>query len=153
MENVWPAMVSVPLRAAPVFAATENPTTPLPVPVAPEITETKLALLLAAQPQPAGAVTLTVPEPPPAGKDWLFDESAKVQDMPGVTCRVNGVVSWYSPTTAVSWYAPVLPVMSMLQVPVPVLSVKIKPLGPLQAAGGTPVSGLLAIRTPTLGTG
>jgi hypothetical protein len=33
--NVWPAAVTVPVREAPVLAATEKPTVPVPVPDAP----------------------------------------------------------------------------------------------------------------------
>jgi hypothetical protein len=54
-------MVIVPLRAAPVLAATLNPTGPLPVPDAPDVTVNHGALLVAVHVQPAPAVTVTVP--------------------------------------------------------------------------------------------
>ena len=50
--NVWPAMLMVPVRAAPGFAATLNATAPLPVPLAPARTVTQATLLLAVQVQP-----------------------------------------------------------------------------------------------------
>ena len=54
-------MVIVPLRAAPVFKATLNPTGPFPVPDAPDVTVSHGALLFAVHVQPAPAVTVTVP--------------------------------------------------------------------------------------------
>ena len=86
-------MVRVPARGAPAFAATENPTTPFPMPLAPEVMVTKPALLTAVHPQPDVVLTFTVPDPPVAGKFWLLEDSAKLHATPGVTCNVNGVVS------------------------------------------------------------
>jgi len=57
-------MVKVPLRAAPVLVATENPTVPFPVPLAPDVTVIKPALLAALQPQVDVVMTFTVPDPP-----------------------------------------------------------------------------------------
>jgi hypothetical protein len=57
--NVCPAIVAVPVRAAPVFAWIEIWTLPLPVPDA-GLTEIHGALLDALQPQPAGAVRFTL---------------------------------------------------------------------------------------------
>jgi hypothetical protein len=63
--KVLPAMVSVPLlELDELFAVTENPTGPLPLPTEPEVTDTKPALLAAVHAQPVGAVTLTLPGPP-----------------------------------------------------------------------------------------
>jgi hypothetical protein len=60
--NVLPAIVTVPVRAGPLFAATEYETVPLPVPLAPAVTVIHAALLAAVQGHvPAEAVTLTVP--------------------------------------------------------------------------------------------
>jgi hypothetical protein len=54
------AIVTVPVRAAPVLAAIVIPTEPLPLPFAPEVIVIHGALLTAAvQVQPAGAVTVT----------------------------------------------------------------------------------------------
>jgi hypothetical protein len=54
-------MVRVPVRAAPLFAAALNPTEPLPVPVAPDVTLSHGALLAAVHVHPLPAVTVTVP--------------------------------------------------------------------------------------------
>jgi hypothetical protein len=59
-------MVSVPLRAAPVLAATLNPTDPLPLPLAPDVMLIHEALLAAVHPHPLLVVTATGPPAPPA---------------------------------------------------------------------------------------
>ena len=64
--NVWPAMVRLPERAAPVLAATLYVTDPSPLPLAPEVTVTHAAPLLAVQAQPVPADTAIVPVPPKA---------------------------------------------------------------------------------------
>src|SRR5216684_2750202 len=72
--KAWPAIVSVPLRLlAVLFAFTENPTVPLPVPLAPEVTCVHPWLLTAVQlqPDPDKTVTFTLPVPPAAEKDAL----------------------------------------------------------------------------------
>jgi hypothetical protein len=62
--NVWPAMVSVPLRAAPVFAATAKATVPFPVPGVPLLTVSHGAFAVAVHAHvPLDAVTATEPEP------------------------------------------------------------------------------------------
>jgi hypothetical protein len=61
--NVCPAMVIVPDRAAPGFAATLYCTAPLPEPVAPDVIVIHDALLVAVQPQPEAAETDTLPLP------------------------------------------------------------------------------------------
>ncbi len=66
--KVWPAMVIVPVRCGPVFAATENCVAPLPLPLAPEAIVIHAALLVAVQAQSLAAVTLTEPPPPVAVK-------------------------------------------------------------------------------------
>jgi hypothetical protein len=65
------AIVAVPVRAAPVFAATLKPTDPFPVPVAPDVMVMNAALLVAVHAQPAPAVTATVPVVAPAPTPWL----------------------------------------------------------------------------------
>ena len=50
--NVWPAIVSVPIRSAVLFGATPNATVPLPLPVAPEVTVIHGALLVAVHAHP-----------------------------------------------------------------------------------------------------
>ena len=59
--NVCVAIVTMPVRAAPVFAATLKPTTPLPVPAAPDVTVSHTALLTAVHAHAAVVVTFTVP--------------------------------------------------------------------------------------------
>jgi len=61
------AIVSVPVRAAPVLAATVKPTEALPVPVAPDVIVIHDALLLAVHRHALVVVTMTgVPVPPVA---------------------------------------------------------------------------------------
>ena len=72
--NVWPAMVSVPVRTEPVFAATANETEPFPEPDAPEVTVIQLAFDAAVHAHPFDAVTLTDPLPPPTPTFWLVGE-------------------------------------------------------------------------------
>jgi hypothetical protein len=69
--NVWPATVTVPVRPAPVLAATLNATEPFALPLAPEVTVTQPSLLLAVQAQPLPADTVTVPVPPDAAIEAL----------------------------------------------------------------------------------
>jgi hypothetical protein len=69
--NVCPAMVSVPVRAAPVLAAALNVIEPFPLPDVALVMVSQFALLAAVHAQPLAAVTVTVPVPPPAGTLWL----------------------------------------------------------------------------------
>src|SRR5688572_19882625 len=62
--NGRPAMVSVPLRAGPVFGATANWTGPAPFRLPPPVIVIHDALLVAVQSHAAAVVTATVPEPP-----------------------------------------------------------------------------------------
>jgi len=60
--NVWPAMVSVPVRdPAPVLAPTLYVTVPLPVWLEPAVTDSHAVFVVAVQVHPALAVTLTLP--------------------------------------------------------------------------------------------
>ena len=63
--------MTVPVLALPVFAAALNPTEPLPLPLAPEVTVIHDAPLLAVHAQPVAEETLKVPDPPPAATDPL----------------------------------------------------------------------------------
>ena len=73
--KVVPAIVSVPVRPdVTVFAATLNPTVPLPDPEAPLVTEIQAALLDAVHGQPVAMVTLLLPVPPDSEKDWPLGE-------------------------------------------------------------------------------
>jgi len=68
--KVAPAIVSVPVRLeATVFAATLNPTVPLPDPVAPLVTVIHAALLAAVHEQPVATVTLLLPVPADSAND------------------------------------------------------------------------------------
>jgi hypothetical protein len=70
--SVWPAIVSVPARAAPALAPAVNATEPFPLPVAPDVTEIHAALLVDVHVHPAAVVTVTDgPAPPPAATDAL----------------------------------------------------------------------------------
>jgi hypothetical protein len=70
--NVFPAIVSVPVRAAPTFFDTLKPTLPFPVSLAPDVRVIHESLLTAVHEQPAVVVTCTVgPFPPPAFIDAL----------------------------------------------------------------------------------
>jgi hypothetical protein len=60
--NVWPAIVSVPVRDnAEVFAPTPYVTVPSPLPFAPLATDSHDVFVVAVQVHPALAVTVTVP--------------------------------------------------------------------------------------------
>ena len=66
--KVWPPIVTVPVRAPAVFAATFSVTVPLPLPLAPFVTVIHVALLVAGREHPLGAVTVTLrPVIPAAG--------------------------------------------------------------------------------------
>ena len=61
------AIAIVPVRAAPVLAATVNITVPFPLPVAPDVTVIQGTVLLADHAHPDGDVTaIGVPGPPAA---------------------------------------------------------------------------------------
>lgn len=67
MVTVCPAIVSVPLRASPVFADTVNPTVAPPVPDAPLVIEIQLAFDTAVHAHAASVVTVAEPGPPTSG--------------------------------------------------------------------------------------
>lgn len=70
--NVWPPIVAVPARAAPVLAAAFNVTVPFPLPLEPAVTVSHAALLVVVHPQPVAVDTATlIPVAPDAGTDWL----------------------------------------------------------------------------------
>ena len=79
--KVVPVIVSVALRAAPVFGATVNATVPLPLPDAPDEIATKVALLAAVHVHPVAAVTGTDPVPPAApNAEAVMAPAETVQD-------------------------------------------------------------------------
>jgi hypothetical protein len=65
--NVRPAIVSVPVRAAPTFDANRYETLPFPVPVAPDVIVIHEALLSAVHGHVLIVDTPTVPVPSPTG--------------------------------------------------------------------------------------
>src|SRR4051812_9985570 len=58
--TAWPPMLSVPVRAGPVFAATDTDTVPLPAPLAPLVTVSQLSIAVADQVHVVNAVTVNV---------------------------------------------------------------------------------------------
>jgi hypothetical protein len=86
--NVWPAIVSVPVRAAPVLAAAVMLTVPLPVPEPPDVTVIQLTFGTAVHEQPALVVTALEPDQPLAGTVWLAGAIAKLHDVACVTVNV-----------------------------------------------------------------
>ena len=89
---VCPATVIVPDRLAPVFAATDSATLPLPVPLAPAVIEIHVAFVVAVHAQPDPAVTVSgVAVPPDAAIDCAPGATANVQPggggvVPVATC-------------------------------------------------------------------
>ena len=78
--TVWPAMVKVPVRGdVPVFAAMENATLPLPLPLAPEVMSSQASLLVAVQAQAAAVVMLLLPVPPGAAGLSAVGDTTNVQ--------------------------------------------------------------------------
>ena len=76
--NVWPPIVSVPVRAL-VFGLADalNATVPAPLPLAPLVTVNHDVLLLTpVHAHPASVVTAVDPVPPLATTDWLVGSSA-----------------------------------------------------------------------------
>ena len=118
--NVWPAMVSVPVRAAPVLAATLNATVPGPLPLAPLVTVIQLALDVADQLQLAPALTPTLLATPAAATAKLFDAIAYVHGAAWVTVNV-----WPAMVSVPVRAAPVLAATLNATVPGPL------PLAPL----------------------
>jgi hypothetical protein len=104
--NIWPAIVKVPFRAAPVLAATLYATVPLPVPVAPEVMVSHDALLVAVHAQPDPLVTVTVPVLAVAGAFWLADPIEYEHVAAPAACDTVNV--WPATTTLPLRAAPVL---------------------------------------------
>ena len=71
--KVWPAMVIVPIRAAPVLAATVKLTDPVPVPLAPAVIVIHDGALLTAVHAhvPPVVTVIAVPAPPASTIDSL----------------------------------------------------------------------------------
>jgi len=87
--NVWPAIVSVPVRAAPALAATVKLTEPPPLPDAPAVIVIQSGLLdVAVQAQPAAAVTVVEPEPPALSA--FCEVGAMLNEHAAASVTVNG---------------------------------------------------------------
>ena len=87
--TVRPAIVAVPLRAAPVLAAAVTCTEPSPVPPAPFGTDSHDVEVEAFHRQPAGASTTNVTPPPPAATVCCAGETLKEQESPCETVKVS----------------------------------------------------------------
>src|SRR3954453_18010413 len=83
-------MLSVPIRAGPLFAATDTDTVPLPAPLAPLVTVSQLSTAFADHVQFVNAVTVNVAGPASADTDW-FD---------GATLALHGGGATATPLTA-----------------------------------------------------
>lgn len=94
--NDCPAIVRVPLLAAPLEGATLNVTSPAPLAEAPDSIWIHGTPLVAVQLHPAPATIDTLPEPPAAGSVWLVDDSAYEQVLAAGWLTVNVV-----PATAI----------------------------------------------------
>src|SRR5829696_1534114 len=86
--NVWPAIVTVPRRSAPSFAAITSCTVPLPDPAPPDEMPIHGAWLSAVHAHPAAAVTLAEVLPPGLPTFWLAGEIAYEQP---ASCRTVNV--------------------------------------------------------------
>jgi hypothetical protein len=73
--TVWPATVSVPVRAGPLLAAIETVTLPFPVPLLPAVMVMNDALLVAVHVDVQLVVTLITPVPPLASTLALVGET------------------------------------------------------------------------------
>lgn len=85
--KVWPATVSVPVRAGPVLAPTVKFTGPLPVPE-PLLSVIHGSLLVTFHPQPEPAVTAVLPVPPAAPIDCDVGEIENAQPFTWFTVNV-----------------------------------------------------------------
>ena len=69
MVKVWPAIVTVPVRAAPEFTDADTATVPLPVPEPPLVMVIHATFGVAVHAQAGPVVTAVEAGPPPAGTD------------------------------------------------------------------------------------
>ena len=81
MLNTCPAAVIVPVRAAPVLAATVNCTGPGPVWFGGGVMAIHGVAVVAVQVHEAAVLTVKDPDPPADGVVWLVAESAEVQPL------------------------------------------------------------------------
>src|SRR6266545_5482890 len=95
MVALCPFALIVPLRAAPLLAATEKAITPLPLPDAPPVMVIQLAFDVADQLQLLAAVTLMLPPPLPEPNDCDVGESPTVHGVGPTPLHVaKASVSW-----------------------------------------------------------
>ena len=87
--KVCPALVIEPERAVEALGSTEYWTTPLPAPLAPDVTWIHVAFATAVQPQPAAVVTVTLLLPPLCGNDAGPGEMAYVHVTAPLWLTVN----------------------------------------------------------------
>lgn len=87
--TVWLAIVSVPVRATPVFAAALMETVPLPLPLVPAVIVNHDALLAAIHAHPLPAVTVTGPAAPAL---------AATDSVVGFTKYEHGAAAWFTVT-------------------------------------------------------
>ncbi len=114
--NVCPAMVSVPVRAGPVFGATVSGTVPFPLPLPAPAIETHGTLLVEVHAQPEAVVTATELEPPVLATDCDCGLMSKRQPVLCVTVNCR----WPTlsvPTREGPFHAPTLNVTSPGPVP------------------------------------
>jgi len=97
MANVWPPIAMPPARVAPLLAATEKLTLPLPEPLLPPVTVIQLSVVAAVQAQPVGAATASEPVLADAPTVWLAGVSVTVQLTPIWLTRAETPLSVMSP--------------------------------------------------------
>jgi hypothetical protein len=81
--NIWPAIVAVPVRVAPVLAATAIARGLGPAPAGLPATVSHVTLLAAAHEQVGSVATLRVAMPPPAPNDCAMESSVKTHGTTG----------------------------------------------------------------------
>jgi hypothetical protein len=114
--SVCPPMTTVPLRAAASFAATENLTTPFPVPEAPSVMVIQEFCVAAVHAQPAPAVSAVEPVPPVAGKS---SDAGEIENVHGAGLWVT-VNVWPAIVAVPLRAAPAFAAMFRVTAPPPV---------------------------------
>lgn len=116
--NVWFAMVSVPVRAAPLLAATLKLMLPLPLPLGSDVIVSQLSLAVEVHAQPEAVVTaIGMPAPPAAGDVVLVGLIDDAQE-PGCVTVSNCPAMSIVPERCGPVFAVAL--MTTLPLPVPV---------------------------------
>jgi hypothetical protein len=115
--NSRPAIVIVPARPPPLFAATLNVTVPLPLPVLPDVTVIQGTLLVAVQPQPVAPVTV-IGEPVPPLRPSNWNVGAMVKPHCSTACW-RTVILWPATTRTPVRSAPAFALAANVTVPLP----------------------------------